>query len=402
MTDKRIITQKEKNYIETLYLYFNLENASHDDADHPTLKYYNVLSYMTDTMFSNAKYLSNARGRDWYQFPNYRLGIMSYDKAKRANQFNCVIQYEQHHLWTLDHDLTGLDLPFQVDRKHYHIKRIDITKIAKHEPDYLTDYGFLSTYRDKSYDRGTYYLGVRYSSNFFRMYNKTKELTQTKNYKKMALLSEYFGDIENLWTYELVLDRSFLKSSLGITTLDDLSKVYSANRNIVSQIRFYRSTDHNKRLLKNQNQDRMKCLVLTDFKEYDRVVKKRYKPSFNYAADQVLKIVDSYIDNMGLKRTNDEYMKFVNALMVARVDYKLKDMVITYEDTPLSNGMAQMTAKHQGMRDNQSNELELEANRAFKKIENSQINSSVQDTLCHQDEVRNKQAPALPGLSERV
>ena len=137
MNDKKIITQKERNYIETLYLNFNIENASDNEIDHPSLNYFNVMSYLNDVMLPTAKYLADADGRSWYQFENYRIGIMSYDKAKKANQFNCVIQYEQAHLWTLDKYLNGLDLPFDVDKKHYHIKRIDVTKIAKHKENYL-------------------------------------------------------------------------------------------------------------------------------------------------------------------------------------------------------------------------------------------------------------------------
>ncbi len=370
MNDKKIITQKEKNYIETLYLNFNLENVSDNDIDHPTLKYYNILSYMADTMFPNAVFLGISKGRNWYQFPNYKLGIMDYDTAKNAKQFNCVIQYFQHHLFTLDKNLNGLDLPFDVPLKHYHIKRIDITKIAKHDEDYLTNYGFISPYRREDRVNGTVYLGHRDNGNVFRMYNKTIELrSDTKkhpiNYKKIDLLSAYFGDIENLWTYELELSRSFLKSSLGIETLAQLPLIYEANQNIVSKIRFYKNSDRNKKLIRDSHRHRIPCRVLTDFVEFERIQKKKYVTSEEYAIDRSIKVFDTYLDSMGLDRTNDAYMKLFNRAIAKRVDYNNKNIAITFEDTHLSNEIDQMTAKYNLLRENQTNELELEARRHF-------------------------------------
>lgn len=375
MNDKKIITQKEKNYIETLYLYFNIENASLADKKiDDVVRYYNVLGYMTDNMFPNAKYLNEAKGRSWYQFPNYRLGIMDYDKSKKLHYFNCVIQYEHSHLWTLDKNLTGLDLPFDVSRKYYHIQRIDITKVAALATNYMKNYGYISPYRGFMNKNGTIYLGDRKNGNVFRMYDKTKELLETSNFKKIELFSRYFGDIENLYTFELELWRSMLKGSLGIETLADLSKVYSANKNIVSQIRFYKDNDKNKRLVKNNHRDRVPCRVLTDFIEFERVEKKIYKPSIKYAIDQVTKIIDSYLASVEMTNSID-YLNFYIEAMKIRVDHKGKDLVVSFEDTPQSDGMAQMTAKHLLMRDNQTNELELEAERAFTNKGISQISS---------------------------
>ena len=148
MNDKRIITEKELNYIETLYLYCNIEDFLSDtEYNHPTYNYWSMKKYIEDTMLHSAEYLNEAKGRSWYKFPNYRMGIMEYDTAKKANQFNCIIQYEHHHLFSLGKNLQGLDLPFDGTFSQYHIKRIDITKIAKHDEDYTTNYGYLSPYK---------------------------------------------------------------------------------------------------------------------------------------------------------------------------------------------------------------------------------------------------------------
>jgi len=372
MTDKKIITEKERNYVETLYLYFNLEDASDNEQDHPAVQWLNVMGYVNDVMFPTAKYLAKAGGRTWYQFKNYRLGIMSYDKAKKANQFNCLIQYEQHHLWTLNKNLDDLDLPFDVDRKYYHIKRIDITKIAKHKEDYTVNHGYLSPYREYSYFQGTHYLGNRRNGNVFRMYNKTVELlTDTKkhpiNYKKIALMSEFFGDIEDLYTYELELTRKYLKASLGIETLGQLDQVYAANSNIVGKIRFYKYNDKNRRLIAQNKRERIRAKILTDFEEFERIERKIYVTSFDYLIKNIVKDADRYVKTMKLEKNNEIYMKIANAFLSRRVSQDNKDLVITFEDTHLSDGMAQMTAKHKDMRVNQSNELEIEAKRLFTK-----------------------------------
>ena len=380
MNDKKIITEKELNYIETLYLSCNLQdflkemvtldNMLLDVNITPPIAYDLFMDYYSQYLADYGKYLGDAKGRSWYQFKNYRVGIMQYDRAKKANQYNCVIQYEQKHLFTLDYDLSFLDLPFSGDRTKYKIKRIDVTKIAKLKTDYTKGYGYISPFRREDYVNGTIYLGHRKNGNVFRMYDKTKELlTDDKdhpiNYAKIDLLSRYFGDIENLTTFELELQREYLKGSLGIDTLSQLPKVYQAYKNIVGKIRFYKDSDRNKKLVRDNNRDRISCKKLTDYVEYDRVEKKRYSPSSDYAVKQIIRAVDGYIERTGLSKTNENYMMLFNRAMMQRVDHKHKDMVISFKDTPLSDEIAKMTAKHNLMRDSQTNELELEARAIF-------------------------------------
>ena len=379
MNDRKIITEKELNVIETLYLYCNVEDFINtlnlndyvlSDDISPAIAYEKFMNYYKDYLVDNSKYLGFSKGRDWYQFNNYRLGIMSYDTARKANQFNCVIQYEWHYMYSLDKDLSNIVLPFEQDFKKYHIKRIDITKIAKVNTDYTVNHNYISPFRRKDNVNGTIYLGHRKNGNVFRMYNKTKELlTDTKehpiNHTKIDILSRYFGDIEDLYTFELELSRSYLKEVLGIQTLEDLPKVYKAYKNIVGAIRFYKDNDRNKRLIANNHHDRVSCKRLTDFVDYDRLEKKRYKPSIDYAIEKIIRVADQYIDSSKLERSNDNYMEFVNALLLRRLNYDNKDVVLSFEDTALSDEIDQMRIKLSLMRDNQSNELEIEADRYF-------------------------------------
>jgi len=169
MVINKIITEKELNYIETLYLYANLEDfliretGYVDDArksymlddveDAVILEkqshelYSDNLEYIYDTMLHSAKYLGSAKGRIWYELDNYKLGIMDFVTAKKANQFNVEIQYTQAHMFSLDSKLEGLDLPFDGTFDQYHIKRIDVSQIVKTPKDYLTNHGFISSFR---------------------------------------------------------------------------------------------------------------------------------------------------------------------------------------------------------------------------------------------------------------
>ena len=306
----------------------------------------------------------------WYRLPNYRLGIMDWEKAKKSNQFNVEIQYEQSHMFSLEPMLKGLDLPFDGELNQYHIKRVDVTQIVKTPEDYLTDHRFISPYR-KEHREGTperietVYLGHRKNGNVFRMYNKTIELkTNNKDhpidFKKIELFSKYFGDIEDLYTFELELHRKYIKKAFDIDTLEDLEKVYKVYNEIVGKIGIYKDNDKNKRLLKNNHRDRIECLYFTEYKEFQRTTQKRYKPSKHYAIDMAVKAVDSYSSAVG-KLTEAEKLSIID-----EISYKLlgKDVDIHIG----SSDYDEMKEKHETMRINQSNDLDKQAYQAFKKV----------------------------------
>jgi hypothetical protein len=415
MAINRIVTEKELNYLETLCLYANLEEFITKDSHaldwligetnqktnklitivdienmYGEEKYKHMLGYIYDTLLINAKeYLGDGNGRSWYEFDNYKLGIMEYDKANKANQFNVEIQYFQHHMFRLDSNLKGLELPFDGTHDQYHFKRIDICKMFKSPIDYTTGHNYLSSYRNvNGHNRkeNTVYLGNRRNGNVFRMYPKTIELKETENYKKMELLSSYFGDVEDLYTFELELHRSQLKGTLDIDTLDDLEKVYQAYKNIVGKIRIYKDTDHNKKLLKQGNRSRIKGLMITDYVEYDRILKKRYKPSKDYAMSRQEKTFNRYIETMGIKEEkeiNKLRIEFgmniasngkqevriefedVTETVIEKVPFKIDGMTF-YKDSNsvLELGQNEMKERYERLRDG-NDQLQSEANNAF-------------------------------------
>jgi len=371
----KIITQKTLNYIETLYVYANLQDFL--SSDDPIDSYSKVLNLFFKSNLESSLFLGTSHGRDWYQLPNYRIGIMDYDKAKIANQFNVEIQYTQSHMFTLDPMLKGLDLPFDGALEQYHIKRIDISQIVKTPHDYLTNHNYISPYRamtrfDKSGKTETIYLGHRKSGNVFRMYNKTIELkTDTKDhpisYNKIELFSQYFGDIENLYTFELELHRKYLKPTFGIETLADLDKVYKAYREIVGKIKIYEDTDCNKKLIASKNHKRIKDLFcFVEYKEFKRISKKNYKTSESYMIDKAVGAFERYEDSL------EEPLGLHGKLLV--VDKILsrifgdKDISIELDDSEHIEQHIELMSKLKILSDNQNNELFKEANEAFAPI----------------------------------
>ncbi len=374
MAINKIITEKTLNYIETLYLYTNLEQFSHTLESSPNDKYVHVLTDIHDTLLCNAKYLGESKGRMWYKLPNYRLGIMDYEKAKKANQFNVEIQYEQSHMFSLDPMLKGLDLPFNGTLEQYNIKRIDVTQIAKTSQDYLTNHSYISPYRTEARISSngrteTVYLGNRSSGNVFRMYNKTVELkTDNKehpiNYKKIEMFSKYFGDIENLYTFELELHRKYLKPTFGIDTLNDLEKVYKAYSDIVGKIRIYEDSDQNKKLVAGKHHDRIKELyIFTEYKELKRLNKKRYKPSEAYMVDKAVTAFNRYEDS--LKEPLKEHQKLVIADKILSAIFKEHDEVIIEF---LDDEKEEFANKIESLRNSQTDDLEIESRCVFRKV----------------------------------
>ena len=393
MAINKIITEKTLNYIETLYLYTNLENfitlksTSHDwlhgDLTPKQIsemyahdKYSLMMSYIYDTLLHTAEYIGTSNGRAWYKFDNYRLGIMDFQLAKKSNQFNVEIQYTQSHMFSLGEKLKGLELPFDGHFSQYHIKRIDVTQIVKTPKDYLTNHDYISPYRTvaritNNSKTETVYLGNRKSGNVFRMYNKTIELkvdTKEKpiDYKKIELFSKYFSDIENLYTFELELHRKYLKPTFDIDTLDDLDKVYLAHKDIVGKIKIYEDNDHNKKLVAQNHRDRVEGFRFVEYQELKRVLKKRYKTSKDYMIDKAVTAYDRYELNSDSPIGEEGRLSIIYEI-ASRI-LGTGDIEFTIEESDSQKDLIKMREKHESMRDNQDDQLFKEAVKAFSPL----------------------------------
>jgi len=370
MNDKQIIPEIEKNYIDTLYLSCNLQDFCTDSSKHSTLGYWEQKEKLKEKyLVPGVEYSGLANGYSWFKLDNFSIGIMEYDQAIRTNQPNCVIQYRHHHIFDLDQQLTGLELPFGEDRSKYMIKRIDLTKTIKCKIDYTLDHGYISPFRADPLNpirfENTVYLGSRKNGNVVRIYPKTKELMDKEDFDKIARYSKHFGTIENLYTFEHEMRRSFLKETLGIDNLSELDKVWTASHNIVSKIRIFEPTDQNRKLLRQRNHKRIEAMTLTPYEEYTRPQKKRYKRSYRAMVGRMRSTLDAYLSTEEGKEWESlpNYAALVYDLFEDRLDGK--DLTIWVDDSERVVDIAKMRAKHELMRDGQTNELEMEARRLF-------------------------------------
>lgn len=322
----QIAFQKEIDYIDTLYLQCNLEDLVRSSITSELTFDFNfiddkygflpsfqkgiftftperVFSCMRDFLvfnpFDTLKHLGDSHGYEWYNTNNYKIGFsLDWSICSKSKNYNCIIQYNSKHLFKLDKNLSGLDLPFASSLENYKIKRIDITKIARSDVDYTKDYLYISPYRERAFYYGTQYLGSRKNGNVFRMYDKTKELSQKNDYEKIDLIGAEFNGTDNLYTFELELHRSYLKESLRIDNLSDLDSVYSAYNNIVGKIKFIQDNDRNKALIASKKYDKCNPLTLCEYVYYPRVSHvRKYDYSLQVIADKVDKILFGYSDS---------------------------------------------------------------------------------------------------------
>ena len=407
MANTHIVTEKELNYIETLYTYCNLQ----DFVSHTTQQLYReesekkyellveelggihkyqeavlmstaeecykyMLQYVADTLLGSCKFLGTSKGRDWYDLGYCRLGIMDYHVARKANQFNVSIQYSQSHMFSLGSGLKGLKLPFDGELSQYFIHRIDLTKIVKTDKDYLTNHSFISPYRSiarfgNDTSTETVYLGKRDSGNVFRMYNKSIEL-QVDNkehpidFKKIELFSKYFGDIENLYTFELELHRKYLKPNFGIDSLSDIVKVYDVYREIVGKIKIYEDTDDNKRLISQKHHDRIDTYIFCDYVECKRIQKKKYETSEKYLVNKIASLVQRYEDSLSEKLEDWQRLVLLDKILSSVL--KGHDVSIELEDDEPTEDYNHLVGRIELMRDGQDDTLYREANFAFAPI----------------------------------
>ena len=211
----------------------------------------------------------------------------------------------------------------------------------------------------------TVYLGSRKNGNLFRMYPKTTELRETKNYKKIALYTEEFGDIEDLYTFEHELHRGYLKEDLGIDRLSELSKVWEASASIVCKIRFFKDTDKNKKLINQKHYKRIETVALTEYKEFERPIKKRYKRSYPAMLKRIKSEIDAYLKSGEVKNETAFWLELVTDL--TQDVAKGKDIEIALTDTDRVLDYREMKEKHNFLRETDDYLLQEEAKKAFGK-----------------------------------
>jgi len=354
-SDNVIIPKKEINYIETMYLYY-------------THKFeYEEWYQLVEHLANNYSSLGSASGRTWYVLENgSKIGIFeSYEKCISSKQYFVVLQYEFEQLFLLEGDLDLLSLPefLSNDQSKYYFKRVDITKVAQYEQpleldplftNFITPFGY-------NYYEGTVYLGSRKNGCVTRIYNKTLELQEQSSHKEKYFL-KHFDNLENLYTIELELHRSYLRKNFkNVQKLSDwrqLSVVYNL---IVGSIKMFEINDKNMKNYKNNNKNRIPFKTFTGYEFMERNEKVKYSRSYKRFIKKLTREIDIYFEIEEIPKTNRMYMQVYEDLMRERLQIDGKDMVISFEETELSEDIKAFNEKMDRIRYKGHDFLEMEA-----------------------------------------
>ena len=313
-------------HCDTLYLYYKCSHAE-----------YNFALY--EGGFSEETFIGYSKGYDWHDVGIARIGIMDYDKAIKSNTYPIVIQYNATYLMTID--LKDLKLFFGQNLEQYIIKRIDYAYTFNIENggfDYINDLCVSPYFRKQSLIIGsdrkieTLYLGLRRTGKVFRLYNKSKELTDKNNHEKKQILFHHFGTLENLFVYEIELHRKYLRDRCGVNSLADLDKVASIVYTLFSSLQFCDDTEENRKNIINKNYERIifnKPFVNVDFSDkFEFLPVKKYEKSKDFLITTLHGIINQYNDKKGHIISSEEILAL---LYEKNSDGTILEMDITYD-----------------------------------------------------------------------
>jgi len=292
------------SHVDTLYLYYK---CTYDE-------YIKALG-----VFAGYPIISYAKGYDWYDFGIARVGLMDYNKAKIANTYPIVIQYNAIYLMTIH--INDLKLFFSPHLDQYIIKRIDYAytfNVSMIDFD-LIDSIVVSRYFRKSSviygsdrKKETLYLGLRRTGKVFRLYNKSKELIDKNNHEKQQILNHHFGTLDNLFVYEIELHRKYLRDRCNIDTLAQIDKLNSVVYTLFSSLQFCEDTEENVINIKNNNYNRIDFrspfLDIIKTQEFDFVPVKRYEKSKDFLLKSLYDTIKQYNSKDGHKISIEELL----------------------------------------------------------------------------------------------
>ena len=353
--DSVIIPKKEINYIETMYLYYSKKLEFYQWQD--------LLGFLVD----NYTELGVANGRYWFVLDDgLKIGIYAdYEKCLASNQYLIELQYEFKQLFPLQGDLSLLRLPRFLSHSFndYIFKRVDVTKVAKYEQPLNLDpkeTSFLSLYK-YNYFEGTIYLGSRKNGCVTRIYNKTLEIEQQSK-EKSIYFSEHFDNLDNLYTIELELHRSYLRKNFkNVQKLSDWRQLSVVYNSIVGSIKMFETNDKNMKNYKNNNKNRIPFKTFTPFEFIERIEKKKYERSRKRTIIRMKREMFEYFEDAGIEPTFAECVQFVSEFSKEVINHKGKDIELNFIDTPLSEELEEFEEKMDRIRYKGHDFLEMEA-----------------------------------------
>lgn len=276
-------------HIDTLYLSYNCDFQA----------YLNACEIIADKSL-----LYYRDGRQFYDFGFARVGWLDWEICQKSKNYPFVVEYNFEYLYQTDLinsiGLKDLLLPFENDFKTYLIKRLDYNYTFKSPYKDILQSIFISphfhkinNWSDGNLNIETVNLGKRSTGKTFRIYNKSKELSDKKNHIKNDMMKQKFGDLTNLYSLEVELHRKYIISRTGINgDLNDFDYILDLAKTLLASIRYCKNTPRNIALIRSKHYDRIKFIYLLDFIQNIEFLKvKKYDKS----KDNLLKAIENIL-----------------------------------------------------------------------------------------------------------
>ena len=279
-------------HIDTLYLSYDCDLSAYKNACEIIAE--KTLLYYRD-------------GRQYYDFGYARVGWLDWDIAERSGNYPFVIEYNFNYLYQADliNKWEKIKLPFSLNFNMYLVKRLDYNITFQSDRNILNSIFVSPHFRKGSNwwgtnrDTETVNLGLRKTGKTFRIYNKTKELSDKKDFIKADMLRDKFGSLDNLYSLEVELLRKYIISRVDtLGSLSDFEEILDIARTLLSSIKFCESNDKNLALIKSKNYNKVIFETIDSFVgeiEFKEVKKyKKSKLNLVLAIDKMLQQYNEY------------------------------------------------------------------------------------------------------------
>jgi len=315
---------KKITLIDTLYAYSNLDNAS---------SFYD--NYVKTGL---ALLIGKSQGRTWYSIDGNRIGICSEEQSIKMNSYPFLIQYSKSNCHV--HNFNSYSPT--ISSNTFKIQRID-TCIIFQKSDFTIPYEIISPFRSRSLigsrnDIYTMYLGKRSNGKVLRIYNKSLELIDTSNYNQIDRLSTIFGTVDNLFTIELELRRSFIMAKFGDVTIDSLENLINYSLSVISSVRFFPNTPSNLIKYHNNNYNKIEDSFTLHSSNVNYFCKhddyKNKEASLHHLSKSINRKITNYIDSVQIKN-NSDLIRIYTVLFDSIIDndrFNIKSLEFTIDD----------------------------------------------------------------------
>ena len=296
-------------YIDTLYLYLDVSRETYNNK-------------LLDIV-NKSKHLGVSNGYTYYKWGYIRIGIINdYENTIKANQYPFIIQFEHSYLFRNAPEIENISIPLFDDVDFYKkIKRIDLTYTVKNGLKLYDRLLYIPISKKSiNYVSDTLYIGKRTAGEVLRVYNKSKELRESKNEAKIKEYREVFGNIDNLVTYELELHNKVIRMLKGFKFEYKYLKNFFFKR-VKEIVYFVINNDDNRKRILNKNYKRLTSKLyiepVNDDIEDIEYLKLIYlsTPTLEYAKRETDKLIRNYASKVN-RKPKDCYYDFIADVMI--------------------------------------------------------------------------------------